>query len=91
MMDPTSPMKPLPAIPPYGDNAIEISNLTFSYRSEASGSSASSTDERSNVILRDLNLTLTTGSRCLLIGANGSGKSVRCRHSKKQISPSCLY
>lgn len=75
MADMTIPLKPLPAIPPYGDNAIEISNLTFSYRSETSGSSAS--DERINVVLRDLNLTLSTGSRCLLIGANGSGKSVR--------------
>jgi ABC-type multidrug transport system fused ATPase/permease subunit len=69
-------VKPLPTIPPYGDNAIEISNLTFSYRSDSSGSSSSS-NRPGNVVLKDLNLTLPSGSRCLLIGANGSGKSVR--------------
>jgi CCR4-NOT complex subunit CAF16 len=69
-------VKPLPTIPAYGDNAIEISNLTFSYRSDSSGSSGSS-NRPDNVVLKDLNLSLPTGSRCLLIGANGSGKSVR--------------
>jgi CCR4-NOT complex subunit CAF16 len=68
-------VKPLPTIPAYGDNAIEVSNLTFSYRSDSSGSGGSS-NRPDNVVLKDLNLSLPTGSRCLLIGANGSGKSV---------------
>jgi len=60
--------KPLPTIPPYGNNAIEVSNLTFTY------------DRNPNKkVLHDLNLTLETGSRCLLIGANGSGKSTLLR------------
>lgn len=60
-------VKPLPKIPPYGDFAINITNLTFSY----------STPHRTkrNAVLDGLNLKLPTGSRCLLIGANGSGKS----------------
>jgi CCR4-NOT complex subunit CAF16 len=41
---------------------VSIKNLTFAYP----GCPA---------VLRNLNLTLTKGSRCLLIGANGSGKS----------------
>ena len=54
--------KPLPKIAEYGPNAIEVQGLTFAY------------DSNPNVmILNDLNLTLPTGSRCLLIGANGSG------------------
>lgn len=68
--------KPPPTIPPYGDNSIEISNLTFAYRSDANGSIMSS-GKPDNLVLKDMNLTLQTGSRCLLIGANGSGKSVR--------------
>jgi ABC-type multidrug transport system fused ATPase/permease subunit len=68
-------VKPLPTIPPYGENAIDVANLTFSYRSDSSGSTSSS-NRPDNVVLEDLNLTLQTGSRCLLIGANGSGKSV---------------
>mmetsp|Transcript_6034 Transcript_6034/g.9216 ORF Transcript_6034/g.9216 Transcript_6034/m.9216 type:complete len:334 (+) Transcript_6034:200-1201(+) len=60
--------KPLPKIKPYGDNAVEINQLTFAY------------DQHSpNQILKDLNLSLTTGSRCLLIGANGAGKSTLLR------------
>jgi len=60
--------KPLPAIAPYGENAIEVSNLTFSY------------DNNPNKpVLQNLNLSLTTGARCLLIGANGSGKSTLLR------------
>lgn len=60
--------KPLPTIAPYGENAIEVNSLTFSY------------DQNPNVtILRDLQLQLPTGSRCLLIGANGSGKSTLLR------------
>jgi len=68
-------VKPLPTIPPYGDNAIDVSKLTFSYRSDASGSSLHNPDAN-NLVLEDMNLSLATGSRCLLIGANGSGKSV---------------
>ena len=75
-MNGTKPtVKPLPTIPPYGDNAIDVSNLTFSYRSDASGSSLHNPDAN-NLVLEDMNLSLATGSRCLLIGANGSGKSV---------------
>lgn len=66
-------LKPLPTVPPYGDNAIEVSNLTFSYRSDASGSTLVDPNKPENVVLRDMNLALQTGSRCLLIGANGSG------------------
>ena len=53
------PPKPLPNLPDYGQNAIEVQNLTFGY-----GGSA-------KPVLSDLNLSLPTGSRCLLIGANG--------------------
>jgi ABC-type glutathione transport system ATPase component len=75
----TPAVKPLPSIPDYGENAIEITNLTFSYRATDSSSSYtnSSTNNPENVVLQDMNLSLPTGSRCLLIGANGSGKSVR--------------
>lgn len=67
---PASPFqpKPLPKIAPYGPNAIEVRDLTFSYDSNPA-----------QPILRDLNMTLETGSRCLLIGANGSGKSTLLR------------
>lgn len=54
--------KPLPTIPPYGENAIDVKNLTFQYRKDAS----------QHTVLQNLDLTLRTGSRCLLIGANGS-------------------
>jgi len=69
-------VKPLPAIPPYGDHAIEVQNLTFAYRSDPSGSSLHNPDDN-NLVLQDMSLALAPGSRCLLIGANGSGKSVR--------------
>jgi len=71
-------VKPLPTIPAYGDNAIEVQNLTFAYRSDPSGSSLHNpADHAANsMVLQDMNLCLATGSRCLLIGANGSGKSV---------------
>lgn len=62
------PVKPLPPIAPYGDNAVVVDDLTFKYDSRTG-----------NVILKDLNLELATGSRCLLIGANGSGKSTLLR------------
>jgi CCR4-NOT complex subunit CAF16 len=60
--------KPLPSLAPYGPNAIEIDDLTFTYDSKSG-----------NYILNDLNLQLKKGSRCLLIGANGSGKSTLLR------------
>jgi ABC-type cobalamin/Fe3+-siderophores transport system ATPase subunit len=66
--------KPLPAIAEYGPYAIEVKDLTFGYN----GSSSVVEDDTKNV-LHNLNLTLTTGSRCLLIGANGSGKSTLLR------------
>mmetsp|Transcript_12222 Transcript_12222/g.33914 ORF Transcript_12222/g.33914 Transcript_12222/m.33914 type:complete len:344 (-) Transcript_12222:58-1089(-) len=66
--------KPLPTVPPYGENAIEVKNLTFSYKSSDSGTSLSR-DYDNNSVLHSMNLELATGSRCLLIGANGSGKS----------------
>ena len=67
--------KPLPTIPPYGENAIDVQSLTFAYRSDPSGSSLYNPNVN-NLVLQDMNLALATGSRCLLIGANGSGKSV---------------
>mmetsp|Transcript_1988 Transcript_1988/g.4186 ORF Transcript_1988/g.4186 Transcript_1988/m.4186 type:complete len:344 (-) Transcript_1988:79-1110(-) len=70
--------KPLPPIPAYGENAIEIKNLTFSYKSSDSGTSIVS-EYDNNLVLQSLNLELATGSRCLLIGANGSGKSTLLR------------
>lgn len=66
---PPPTLKPLPTIAPYGENAIEVEDLTFAYDSDAA----------CRTILQDLNLSLTTGSRCLLIGANGSGKSTLLR------------
>jgi len=60
--------KPLPTIAPYGENAIEVTNLTFCYDANPG-----------KAILQDLNLSLRTGARCLLIGANGSGKSTLLR------------
>jgi CCR4-NOT complex subunit CAF16 len=60
--------KPLPKIADYGEDAINVKGLTFAYDSNPT-----------NIILKDLNLTLPTGGRCLLIGANGSGKSTLMR------------
>ena len=65
--------KPLPPLPEYGEKAIEVKNLTFCYKSSDSGTSIVS-EYNNNMVLQKLNLELTTGSRCLLIGANGSGK-----------------
>jgi len=45
---------------------VDIQNLTFAYPGR-------------EPVLRDLNLQLTNGSRCLLVGANGSGKSTILR------------
>jgi ABC-type multidrug transport system fused ATPase/permease subunit len=61
------PPKSLPNIKDYGPNAIEIDDLTFAYNNSGS---AMMEDNVKN-ILQNLNLTLETGSRCLLIGANG--------------------
>jgi len=44
-------LKPLPEIPDYGRNSIEVRGLTFSYESSVN----------SPVILRDMNLELPTG------------------------------
>jgi CCR4-NOT complex subunit CAF16 len=92
------PPKPLPTVPDYGANAVEVKNLTFSYSGHNNGSIMDSNEDASQV-LKDLNLELTTGSRCLLIGANGSGKSTLLRilagrHLTKNshassTSPSC--
>ena len=60
--------KPLPKIAPYGENAVEVNDLTFAYDIDSD-----------SAILQNLNLTLPTRSRCLLIGANGSGKSTLLR------------
>ena len=60
--------KPLPPIPPYGEYAIEVVNLTFGY-STTNVLGLSEKDETQ--ILNNLDLKLPTGSRCLLIGANG--------------------
>ena len=59
--------KPLPTIKDYGPNAIEVKDLTFAYNNSGSAM----VDENVKNVLHDLNLTLETGSRCLLIGANG--------------------
>jgi ABC-type bacteriocin/lantibiotic exporter with double-glycine peptidase domain len=40
---------------------IVVNDLTFGYPGKAN-------------VLQNLNMTLTGGARCLLIGANGSGK-----------------
>lgn len=59
--------KPLPVIEDYGPNAIEVKDLTFGY--STNGSALVNTNTKP--VLQNLNLTLETGSRCLLIGANG--------------------
>lgn len=68
----TAPMpkitpKPLPEIKEYGPHAIEIKDLTFAYNN--AGSAMVNSDAK--YVLSNLNLTLETGSRTLLIGANG--------------------
>jgi ABC-type polysaccharide/polyol phosphate transport system ATPase subunit len=78
----TPARKPLPSLPPYGPNAVEVKDLTFSYQQSNHSSGASTTtasavngsNQPSCWVLEDLNLRLERGSRCLLIGANGSGK-----------------
>ena len=57
----TTKPKPLPQLPPYDESAaIHVQNLTFAY------------DKSMEPTLKDLNLKLPKGSRCLLIGANGA-------------------
>mmetsp|Transcript_2398 Transcript_2398/g.5160 ORF Transcript_2398/g.5160 Transcript_2398/m.5160 type:complete len:314 (-) Transcript_2398:349-1290(-) len=68
MVKTTIKPKPLPKMPDYGPNAIEVKDLTFAYDANPD-----------NVILNNLDLELPTGSRCLLIGANGAGKSTLLR------------
>lgn len=67
--------KPLPTIADYGPNAVEVKDLTFGYNSSGSANVC----RAGKHVLHHLNLTLTTGSRCLLIGSNGSGKSTLLR------------
>mmetsp|Transcript_13916 Transcript_13916/g.20832 ORF Transcript_13916/g.20832 Transcript_13916/m.20832 type:complete len:314 (-) Transcript_13916:766-1707(-) len=55
--------KNLPVPPPLH---IDVNNLTFGYAGR-------------EPVLRDLNMQLTDGARCLLIGANGAGKSTILR------------
>jgi ATPase subunit of ABC transporter with duplicated ATPase domains len=74
------PPKPLPSIKDYGPHAIEVKDLTFAY----SNSSALVSNNVKNV-LQGLNLTLETGSRCLLIGANGR-YVVDCFQPLKELS-----
>ena len=74
----SSVAKPLPTIPPYGTNAVEVKDLTFTYHTDLNRTRTDgSQDEK--YVLKNLNLSLATGSRCLLIGANGSGKSTLMR------------
>lgn len=49
-----------------GPMHINVNNLTFGYAGR-------------EPVLRDLNMQLTNGARCLLIGANGAGKSTILR------------
>jgi ABC-type multidrug transport system fused ATPase/permease subunit len=83
---PPASSKPIPQIPPYGDTAIEVDRLHFAYRGADSGS-IYDPNHPDNVVLQDLNLSLRKGSRCLLIGANGSGKSVRSPPPSMMIHP----
>jgi CCR4-NOT complex subunit CAF16 len=61
--------------------AIDIRGLTFSY--------PGSTEP----VLRDLNLSLTAGARCLLLGANGVGKSTLLRliAGRHLIAPETIH
>jgi energy-coupling factor transporter ATP-binding protein EcfA2 len=49
------------------EQAIEVKNLTFKYT------------EEDFVVLKDNNLILDKGVRCLLVGTNGAGKSTLLR------------
>lgn len=59
----TTDEKILPIPPPLH---IDVNNLTFGYAGR-------------EPVLRNLNMQLTDGARCLLIGANGAGKSTILR------------
>ena len=61
--------KPLPEIPPYGEYSIEVENLSFGY-STSNFAGVSKLGDK--LTLNNLDLKLPTGSRCLLIGANGT-------------------
>jgi ABC-type multidrug transport system ATPase subunit len=76
MCDPTTQptVKPLPTVPDYGAYAIDVHNLTFGYSTNPDLSTLNVKTNRK--VLTNLNLKLATGSRCLLIGANGAGTSV---------------
>ena len=75
----TAPIrKPLPTIPPYGPHAIQVENLTFTYQSDNNRTSIDSNGVGTKYVIKDLNLHLAKGSRCLLIGANGSGTFREC-------------
>jgi CCR4-NOT complex subunit CAF16 len=60
-------------------NAIEVAGLTFAYPGGPP-------------VLRDFSFTLPTGARCLLLGANGVGKStlLRLLAGRHMISPSII-
>jgi len=62
--------KKIPELADYGDLAVVIKDLTFSY---------DALNAQRETILNGLNLSLKKGARCLLIGANGSGKSTLLR------------
>lgn len=67
--------KPLPVIPPYGEHAIDLQNLTFAYTS-----GATTLTQEENVVLQELFLQLTQGSRCLLIGGKSSPRQSFSRY-----------
>jgi ABC-type multidrug transport system fused ATPase/permease subunit len=76
-------VKPLPTIPDFEENAaIDVKNLTFSYATSAGQSTLDTPDHK--VVLKDCDLQLAKGSRCLLIGANGAGEfgSVSCQPTR---------
>eukprot|EP01127_Copromyxa_protea_P002888 TRINITY_DN12809_c0_g1_i1.p1 TRINITY_DN12809_c0_g1~~TRINITY_DN12809_c0_g1_i1.p1 ORF type:complete len:274 (+),score=54.50 TRINITY_DN12809_c0_g1_i1:46-822(+) len=52
---------------PAPENVIEVKDLTYKYSGE------------DYIVLRDTNLVLPKGSRCLLVGTNGAGKSTLLR------------
>mmetsp|Transcript_1351 Transcript_1351/g.2740 ORF Transcript_1351/g.2740 Transcript_1351/m.2740 type:complete len:398 (-) Transcript_1351:69-1262(-) len=82
-----APSAAIPSVAPYGDVAIVVKDMSFSYYTTAGGTAnaVSSTRMRKarktgNMnVLSNVDVKLATGSRCLLIGANGSGKSTLLR------------
>jgi len=67
---------PPPALPPIPDytTAIKVDDLTYCYPSRSSF-----VKSYTPTILDNLSVSLPKGSRTLLIGANGSGKSTFLR------------